>query len=85
MMNCLDRNGLHGYYLVMDNAPPYSPIEEFWSKVKAGIKRNPLDSSDLLTPRIMDFVTKVTLKNDCRGRIKHSVFFFPRQKRFWKN
>ncbi|KAG2201534.1 hypothetical protein INT47_007411 [Mucor saturninus] len=103
MMDCLDRNGLHGYYLVMDNAPihkpaairelienrgykcvylpPYSPflnpIEEFWSKVKAGIKRNPLDSSDLLTPRIMESVTNVTL-NDCRGWIKHSVSFFPR-------
>ncbi|KAG2193614.1 hypothetical protein INT47_007237 [Mucor saturninus] len=101
MMDCLDRNGLHGYYLVMDNAPihkpaairelienrgykcvylsPYSPflnpIEEFWSKVKAGIKRNPLDSSDLLTPRIMESVTNVTL-NDCRGWIKHSVSFF---------
>ncbi|KAI8087119.1 hypothetical protein BDF21DRAFT_305679, partial [Thamnidium elegans] len=52
-------------------------IEEFWSKVKAGIKRNPLDSSDLLTPRIMESVTKVSL-DDCRGWIKHSVSFFPR-------
>jgi transposase len=78
MMDCLDRNGLHGYYFVMDNAPihkpaairglierrgykcvylpPYSPfldhIEEFWSKVKSGIKRNPLDTGDLLTPRM---------------------------------
>lgn len=66
MMDFLDRNRLHGYYLVMGNAPihkpvkigefiksrgykcvylaPYSPflnpIEEFWSKVKAGIKRH---------------------------------------------
>ncbi|CEG67929.1 hypothetical protein RMATCC62417_04276 [Rhizopus microsporus] len=103
MMDCLDRNGLHGYYIVMDNAPihkpatirkliedrgykcvylpPYSPflnpIEEFWSKVKSGIKRNPLDTTDRLTPRIMDAVTHVTLK-DCRGWIKHSVSFFPR-------
>lgn len=87
MMDCLDRNGLHGYYLVMDNAPiykpvaikkiierrgykcvylsPYSPflnpIEEFWSKVKAGIKRNSLDTADRLIPRIMDAVTHVTL------------------------
>ncbi|KAG2198725.1 hypothetical protein INT47_005410 [Mucor saturninus] len=92
MMDCLDRNGFHDYYLVMDNAPihkpaairelienreykcvylpPYSPflnpMEKFWSKVNAGIKRNPLDSSDLLTPRIMESVTNVTL-NDCRG------------------
>ena len=102
-MDCLDRNGLHGYYLVMDNAPihkpiairalieergykcvylpPYSPflnpIEEFWSKVKSGIKRNPLDTGDLLTPRIMESVTNVTLQ-DCRGWIRHSVSFFPR-------
>ncbi|KAG1454589.1 hypothetical protein G6F46_008587 [Rhizopus delemar] len=45
--------------------PPYSPflnpIEEFWSKVKSGIKRNPLDTTDRLTPRIMDAVTHVTL------------------------
>ncbi|KAG2191495.1 hypothetical protein INT47_011536 [Mucor saturninus] len=98
MMDCLDRNGSQGYYLVMDNAPihkpiairalieergykcvylpPYSPflnpIEEFWSKVKSGIKRNPLDTGDLLTPRIMESVTNVTLQ-DCRGWIRHSV------------
>ncbi|KAG2195256.1 hypothetical protein INT47_007985 [Mucor saturninus] len=103
MMDCLDRNGLQGYYLVMDNAPihkpieiralieergykcvylpPYSPflnpIEEFWSKVKSGIKRNPLDTGDHLTPRIMESVTNVTLQ-DCRGWIRHSVSFFPR-------
>ncbi|KAG2199315.1 hypothetical protein INT47_012949 [Mucor saturninus] len=103
MMDCLDRNGLQGYYLVMDNAPihkpfaikalieergykyvylpPYSPflnpIEEFWSKVKSGIKRNPLDTGDLLTPRIMESITNVTLQ-DCRGWIRHSVSFFPR-------
>lgn len=45
--------------------PPYSPflnpIEEFWSKVKSGIKRNPLDTTDRLTPCIMDAVTHVTL------------------------
>lgn len=103
MMDYLDRNGLHEYYIVMDNAPihkpttirkqiedrgykcvylpPYSPflnpIEEFWSKVKSGYKRNPLDTTDRLTPRIMDAVTHVSLK-DCRGWIKHSVSFFLR-------
>lgn len=68
MMYCLDKNGIHGYCIVMDNAPiykpaairkrfesrsykcvyllTYSPIEVFWSKVKAGTKRNPLDSGD---------------------------------------
>jgi transposase len=103
MMDCLDRNGLQDYYLVMDNAPihkpvairkliegrgyksiylpPYSPllnpVEEFWSKVKAGIKRNPLDSVDRMTPLIMDAVTHVTLK-DCHDWIRHSVSFFHR-------
>ncbi|KAI9250874.1 hypothetical protein EDC94DRAFT_495321, partial [Helicostylum pulchrum] len=26
MMDCLDRNGLQGYYLVMDNAPINKPV-----------------------------------------------------------
>ncbi|KAI8071905.1 hypothetical protein BDF21DRAFT_344156, partial [Thamnidium elegans] len=52
-------------------------IEELWLKVKAGIKRGPLDSGNLLTPRIMDSVSKVTLSN-CRGWIRHSNSFFPR-------
>lgn len=26
IMDCLDRNGLHGYYLVMNNAPIHKPI-----------------------------------------------------------
>ncbi|KAI8091511.1 hypothetical protein BDF21DRAFT_326864, partial [Thamnidium elegans] len=52
--------------------PFLNSIEEFRSKVKAGNKRNPLDTIDRLTPRIMDAVTHATLK-DCRGWIKHSV------------
>lgn len=44
----------------------YSPIEVFWSKVKAGTKRNPLNSGVFLTPKIMDSITKVTM-NDCHG------------------
>ncbi|KAG2192272.1 hypothetical protein INT47_003861 [Mucor saturninus] len=89
MMDCLNRNGLQGYYLGVNRRrgykcvylPPYSPflnpIEEFWSKVKSGIKRNPLDTGDLLTPRIMESITNVTLQ-DCRGWIRHSFSFFPR-------
>lgn len=61
--------------------PPYSPflnpIEEFWSKVKSGIKRTPIDGKDTLTPRILESCSNVTLK-DCKGWIKHSVSFFPR-------
>lgn len=74
-IDCLNRNGSHGYYLVMDNAaihkpvviralikergykciyllayfPFLNPVEEFWSKVKSDIKRNPFDTGDLLT------------------------------------
>lgn len=44
--------------------PPYSPflnpIEAFWSKVKAGIRRNALKADDRLTDRICDSVNKVT-------------------------
>jgi hypothetical protein len=50
------------------------PIEEFWTKVKSGIKRNLFDTGDLLTSRIMELVTNVTLQN-CRGWIRHSDSF----------
>src|SRR3981189_3721566 len=44
--------------------PPYSPflnrIEEFWSKVKAGIRRNTLSATDILSDRICDSVQKVS-------------------------
>jgi transposase len=62
-------------------SPPYSPflnpIEEFWSKVKYGVKRRPFDGSDTLTPRIVEACSQVTL-TDCRGWIRHSVSFFDR-------
>ncbi|KAG2200823.1 hypothetical protein INT47_001354 [Mucor saturninus] len=80
MIDCLDRNGLQGYYLVMDNAPIHKPIAIralIEKRGYNGIKRNPLDTGDLLTPRIMESVTNVTLQ-DCRGGIRHSVSFFPR-------
>lgn len=61
--------------------PPYSPflnpIEEFWSKVKSGVKRTPIDGKDNLTPRILESCSKVTL-SDCKGWIRHSLSFFPR-------
>ena len=47
--------------------PPYSPflnpIEEFWSKVKAGIRRNALKTDDRLSDRICESVNKVTIAN----------------------
>lgn len=59
--------------------PPYSPflnpIEEFWSKVKAGVRRTPLTADDRLTDRICESVRKVT-KKDCKGWIEHTKSFF---------
>ncbi|KAG0786127.1 hypothetical protein G6F29_008150 [Rhizopus arrhizus] len=67
---CIEKRGYKCVYL-----PPYSPflnhIEEFWSKVKFGIKRAPFDTGDTLTPRIMESCSKVT-QGDCIGWIKHS-------------
>lgn len=61
--------------------PPYSPflnpIEDFWSKVKYGVKRRPFDGSDTLTSRTVEACSQVTLQ-DCQGWIRHSVSFFRR-------
>ena len=60
--------------------PPYSPflnpIEEFWSKLKAGVKRNLLTTDDTLLPRIIDSANQVTAQ-DCQGWIRHSLSFVP--------
>jgi transposase len=46
--------------------PPYSPflnpIEEFWSKVKAGVRRTPLTADDRLIYHICESAGKVTKK-----------------------
>lgn len=61
--------------------PPYSPflnpIELFWSKVKAGVKRDCLTATDNLSARIVESARQVSV-DDCRGWIKHSVSFFDR-------
>lgn len=61
--------------------PPYSPflnpIEEFWSKLKAGVKRDQLTKFDRLTPRIIHSAGQIT-PSDCQGWINHSLTFFPR-------
>ena len=61
--------------------PPYSPflnlIEEFWSEVKAGIRRNALTANDRLSDRICESVQKVTRAN-CQAWIRHAVSLFPR-------
>ncbi|KAG2217216.1 hypothetical protein INT45_013961 [Circinella minor] len=61
--------------------PPYSPflnpIEEFWSKLKAGVKRHLLTTDDTLLPRIIDSANQITTQ-DCQGWIRHSLSFVPR-------
>jgi transposase len=63
--------------------PPYSPflnpIEEFWSKVKAGVRRNALTADDQLSDRICEAVRMVT-QTDCQAWIRHAVSFFARCK-----
>lgn len=61
--------------------PPYSPflnpIEECWSKIKKSIRRNPLDKSDMLTPRIGEACKQVTVA-DCQGWIRHTETYWDR-------
>jgi transposase len=64
--------------------PPYSPflnpIEEFWSKVKAGVRGNSLAVDDRLSDRICESVQMVA-RADCQAWIRNAVSFFPRCKR----
>lgn len=50
--------------------PPYSPflnpIEEFWAKLKANIRPNPLSSNDRLTPKILEAGRRVSAQ-DCKS------------------
>jgi transposase len=61
--------------------PPYSPflnpIEEFWAKLKGGIRRNGLSSSDNLSMKIVESAKKISDSN-CQGWIRHSISFFDR-------
>jgi transposase len=56
--------------------PPYSPflnpIEEFWAKVKAGVRWNALTADDWLSDRICEAVLMVT-QADCQVWIRHAV------------
>jgi transposase len=76
IQNLIESRGYKCVYL-----PPYSPflntIEEFWSKVKAGIERECLSATDNLSQRIVASAKKITEKY-CRGWISHSVLFFDR-------
>jgi transposase len=70
----VERRGYRCLYL-----PPYSPflnpIEEFWSKVKAGVRRNALTTSDPLCDSICESVQLVT-QADCQAWIRHAVSYF---------
>lgn len=61
--------------------PPYlpflNPIESFWAKVKAGVRRDCLTATDVLSERIIESVKQVTV-TDCQGWIRHSISFFDR-------
>jgi transposase len=64
--------------------PPYSPflnpIEEFWSIIMAGVRRNALTADDRLSDRIGESVQMIT-RTDCQAWIRHAVSFFARCKR----
>ena len=64
--------------------PPYSPflnpIEEFWSIIMAGVRRNALTADDRLSDRIGESVQMIT-RTDCQTWIRHAVSFFARCKR----
>lgn len=63
--------------------PPYSPflnpIEEFWSKSKAVVDKDPLSirKNSKLSDRIEVAYQKIT-REDCQAWIRHSLTFWPR-------
>ena len=60
--------------------PPYSvflnPIEEFWSKVKADIRRHAVTADDRPSDRICESVQKVPGR-DCQAWIRYAVSYYP--------
>jgi transposase len=58
-------------------SPFLNPIELFWSKVKAGIKRDCLTATDNLSARIIESTKQVSVA-DCQAWIRHSGSFFNR-------
>jgi hypothetical protein len=55
------------------------PIEEFWSKVKAGVRRHALTAADRLSDRIRESVQMVT-RADCQAWIRHALSFLAKCK-----
>lgn len=73
VLDAINKRGYKSLFM-----PPYSsfldPIEECWFKIKK-IKRNPLDKSDTLTPRIAEAYKKVTVSN-YQGWIRHAEIYW---------
>lgn len=71
----LIENRGHKLRYIPAHSPFLNPIEEFWSKLKYGVKRRPFKTGDSLTPRIMESCMEVT-PEDCMAWIRHSASFF---------
>lgn len=72
----IEKRGYRCIYLA-----PYSsflnPIELFQLKIKYGVKRQPFESGDTITLRMMESCSKIIKKN-CQRWTCHSVNFFER-------
>lgn len=56
-------------------SPCLNPIELFWSKLKADVKRDRLTADDNLSQRIIESARKAT-PSDCFNWIQHCTSFF---------
>lgn len=68
----IEKRGYECVYL----SPFLNSIEEFW-QIEFGVKRQPFDTNDTLTSRVIESCSKVSL-SDYKGWIGHSVSFFER-------
>jgi acetoin utilization deacetylase AcuC-like enzyme len=59
------------------HSPFLNAVEEFWSKVKAGVRRNTLTADDRLSDHMWKSVQKLTHAN-CQACIRHAVSFITR-------
>jgi hypothetical protein len=56
------KNGGTNHYSCLLYSPFLNLIEECWSKIKSGIRRNPLKKDDELTPHIAETCNTVATK-----------------------
>ncbi|KAG1473327.1 hypothetical protein G6F56_001016 [Rhizopus delemar] len=76
MQNLISSRGYRCIYLPL-YSPFLNPIEEMWSKIKFGVRRNDLTEKGTLVPRIVEASREVTVA-DCEGWIRHAQSFFDR-------